>query len=235
MYTPDGTVITDDFNQDHPHHRGIFWAWMDITVDGKTGDIWTLRGFQQKFVAWKARQTNADMALLGVENGWYDGDKKFVIENVQIIAHAAKDNRRVLDFVLSFEAVDKPVTVVGTSEKDGSGHPKGYGGFAFRFAPRHGGAAKTDITVAKGPLPKDGILTKTPWAQITGMFDGKPEGVRVDDDPTNPGYPNNGWLIRHGFGLLNVSYPGLHPVVLEHGRPLVLKYHVTLLSGDAAK
>ena len=25
---PDGTpCVTDDFNKDHPHHRGIFWAW----------------------------------------------------------------------------------------------------------------------------------------------------------------------------------------------------------------
>src|SRR5512141_1346076 len=27
VYTPDGTVLTDDFNKDHPHHRGVFWAW----------------------------------------------------------------------------------------------------------------------------------------------------------------------------------------------------------------
>src|SRR5450756_1344739 len=27
VYAPDGTLLTDDFNKDHPHHRGIFWAW----------------------------------------------------------------------------------------------------------------------------------------------------------------------------------------------------------------
>ena len=50
---------------------------------------------------------------------------------------------------------------------------------------------------------------------------------------SNPGYPKNGWLLRHGFGFLNVSYPGLEPVTLEPGKPLVLKYRVILFSGDA--
>ncbi len=48
----------------------------------------------------------------------------------------------------------------------------------------------------------------------------------------NPGYPNNGWLLRHGFGFLNVSYPGLTPCTLEPGKPLVLKYRVTLGGGE---
>src|SRR6266545_3354648 len=29
---PDGTLLTDDFNPDHLHHRGIFWAWEVIAV-----------------------------------------------------------------------------------------------------------------------------------------------------------------------------------------------------------
>src|SRR5512139_3036008 len=32
VYAPDGTLLTDDFNPDHPHHRGISWMWPDVTV-----------------------------------------------------------------------------------------------------------------------------------------------------------------------------------------------------------
>ena len=35
VYSPDGTVLTDDFNPDHPHHRGISWMWADVSVGGK--------------------------------------------------------------------------------------------------------------------------------------------------------------------------------------------------------
>src|SRR5450631_1501774 len=42
VYMPDGTVITDDFNPNHVHHRGISWMWPVVLVDGKTMDLWTV-------------------------------------------------------------------------------------------------------------------------------------------------------------------------------------------------
>jgi hypothetical protein len=230
VYAPDGTVLTDDFNRDHPHHRGIFWAWEVVTVNGKTDDVWTVKGFRQKFVRWKARETNGPLARLAVENGWYDGDRKFVKEEVEIVAHPAKKTQWILDFTLSFEALDQPVVIVGTPDSQ-----KGYGGFAFRTAPRDGGAAQTIIRTDTGISEKDGVLSRHPWAEIAGSFNGTEAGVRIEDNPSNPGYPTNGWLMRHSFALLNVSYPGLEPVTLQPGKPLVLKYRVILFLGKTAK
>jgi hypothetical protein len=136
VYAPDGTVLTDDFNPDHPHHRGISWMWPEVSVGGQKGDIWTVQRFHQRFVAWKARETKGPVSRLAVENGWFDGDHKFVKEDVEILTHAAADGRRVLEFTLGFEATEKPVEIVGTSEGK-----KGFGGICFRFAPRDGGAA----------------------------------------------------------------------------------------------
>lgn len=229
VYAPDGTLITDDFNHDHPHHRGIFWAWEVVIVDGKTNDVWTVKGFKQKFVRWKAREVSADQARLAVENGWYDRDHKFVKEDVDIVTHPVAKDQRVMDFTLSFEAVDKPVIIVGTPDSK-----KGYGGFAFRTAPRDGGAAKTIIRTDQGISEQDGVLSRHPWAEIDGTFNSHDAGVRIEDDPTNPGYPTNGWLMRHSFALLNVSYPGLEPHTLEPGKPLVLKYRVILFNGKTA-
>jgi hypothetical protein len=227
VYAPDGTLVTDDYNPNHPHHRGIFWAWPEVTVDGKTGDLWTIKGpFQDRFVAWRARETTAAEARLGIENGWFDGDRKFVKEDVTIAAGPAVDNRRTLDFTLRFEAVDRPVQIVGTSEAK-----KGFGGFCMRFATPDGGGAKTRIDTEQGTSAKDGVLARHPWAEISGVYQGKPAGARVEDDATNPGYPNNGWLMRHELCCLNVSYPGLTPVALEPGKPLVLKYRVVLFAG----
>ena len=230
VYAPDGTVLTDDFNADHPHHRGISWMWPEVTVGGKKGDLWMVKGFRQQFVAWKARETVGENARLAIENGWFDGAKKFVKEDVEIVVHPAAEGRRILDFTLKFAAVDRPVELAGTSEGK-----KGFGGFCFRFAPRDGGAAKTLIRTDKGVSTKDGVLVRHPWAEITGVFQGKPAGARIDDLAGNPGSPANGWLLRHGFGLLNVSYPGLQPITIQPGKPLVLKYRVTLSSGRAAE
>jgi hypothetical protein len=228
VYAPDGTPLSDDFNQDHPHHRGISWMWPEVTVDGKKGDIWMVKGFQQRFVHWKALEATGPQARLAVENGWFDGDHKFVKEDVEIVTHAVADNQRLLEFTISLEALGHPVQIAGTPEGK-----KGFGGFCMRLAPRDGGTAKTVILTDQGIAKKDGVLVHHPWAEVTGFFQGKAAGARIDDDPSNPGYPN-GWLLRHSFGFLNVSYPGVAPITIEPGKPLVLKYRVTLLSGSAA-
>ena len=174
VYAPDGTVLTDDFNRDHPHHRGIFWAWEVVAFDGKTNDVWTVKGFRQKFVRWKERETAGATARLAVENGWYDGERKFVKEDVDVVVHPAANDRRQLDFTLSFEATDKPVVIVGTP----SGK-KGYGGFAFRTAPRDGGLEKTVIRTDAGISEKDGVMARHPWAEILGSFQGVSGGAKV--------------------------------------------------------
>jgi hypothetical protein len=201
-----------------------------VSADGKKGDIWTVKGFRQRFVRWKARQSEGPLARLAVENGWFDGQRKFVEEEVEILTHPASGDRRTLDFTLRFAALDRAVQIAGTP--DGK---KGFGGFCFRFAPRDGGAAKTLIRTDRGIAKADGVLSPHSWAQISGTFQGKPAGARIEDDPSNPGYPHNGWLMRHGFGFLNVSYPGLKPLTLEPGKPLVLKYRVIFLSGAAVE
>ncbi|UCF15923.1 MAG: PmoA family protein, partial [Phycisphaerales bacterium] len=30
LYGLDGQVLTEDFPRDHPHHRGVFWAWHQL-------------------------------------------------------------------------------------------------------------------------------------------------------------------------------------------------------------
>ncbi len=30
LYSLNGEILTEDFPEDHPHHRGIFWVWHQI-------------------------------------------------------------------------------------------------------------------------------------------------------------------------------------------------------------
>jgi hypothetical protein len=230
VYAPDGTVITDDFNPNHIHHRGISWMWPVVVVEGKTYDLWTLGEIRQRFVRWISRETKSDGAILAVENGWYVGERKIVKEDVEIHVHPVAENTRRLDFRLELEPVEAPVELGGMTEEK-----KGYGGLCFRFAPADGGARKTTIRTDKRAMPKDGVLEPASWAEVEAEFGGKRERIRIEDDPSNPGYPNNGWLLRHSFPFLNVSYPGLSRITLVKGKPLVLKYHFALYSRDAAR
>jgi hypothetical protein len=139
-----------------------------------------------------------------------------VKETVEIVTHPARSNRRELDFTLSIEALGQPVQIAG--QQDG----KGYGGFCIRYADREDTVVRTDA----GREAKDTNLVPHPWAELEGTFGGRRAGARIDIDPANPGFPN-GWCLRH-YGFLGVNFPGLKPYTLEPGKPVILKYRVTV-------
>lgn len=217
VYAPDGTVLTDDFPKDHPHHRGMCWSWPIVKFDGQTHDVWAVLGMHQRFVRWKKRQAGTKMAVLHVENGWFAGDRKAVREDVELTVHAASAGRRVMDLKLEFEAAGAPVEIAGREVK-------GYGGFGVRFAPR----TETVIRTERGVEPKDTDHDRHPWAELEGVFEGKRAGLRVEDDAGNPGAPVP-WCLRH-YGYVAPNYPGLGSITLRKGAPLRLRYRVTVFS-----
>lgn len=217
VYAPNGAVLTDDFPADHYHHRGIFWAWPIVTVGGERYDLWTLRGIRQQFVRWLAREAGARHARLAVENAWVVRDRPVVKETVEIVTRPAAGERREIEFRLTFEALGGPVELRGEPAEN-----KGYGGFSVRFAPRE----KTIITTDAGIERQDSNMARHAWAQLEALFAGRRAGLRIDINPTHPDFPN-GWCLRH-YGFLGVNYPGLEPRLLEPGRPLVLKYRITV-------
>lgn len=211
VWAPNGVIVTDDFPKDHYHHRGISWMWPVVIVDGEKYDHWMVKGIQTRFVRWMAREASANSAKLAVENGWFVGDRKVLREEVEIVADDAG-----LAVKLTFDALT-PLQIAGTQEGK-----KGYGGLSFRFAPRKG----TVINTEAGKEAKDSDLVPHPWAELEGEFEGGRAAARVDIDMANPGYPN-GWCLRH-YGFLGVNYPGLDPIAITPGKPLVMKYRVKI-------
>ena len=55
-----------------------------MTVDGKQYDLWTNAGIEQRFVRWLHREAGPVAAVIGVENGWFVGDRKVMTERVWI-------------------------------------------------------------------------------------------------------------------------------------------------------
>ncbi len=216
VWAPDGTVLTDDFPKDHYHHRGIFWTWPEVTVGGQKYDLWGIQGIHQKFVRWTKRSEDASGTTLGVENGWFAGERKVLREMVEVVTRPAVAGRRTLEFKLVFEAQGAPVTITGS--QDG----KGYGGLCIRFAPRSDTVVRTDA----GREAKDTNMVPHPWAELEAVFAGRRAGARIDIDRSNPGFPN-GWCLRY-YGFLGVNFPGLERYTLDPGHPLTLKYRVTV-------
>lgn len=213
LYAPDGTVLTDDFPADHPHHRGLCWTWPVVRFEGATYDVWAVKGMRQRFLRWLAREASRDRARLAVENGWFAGDRQAARETVEFVVHPVGAGRRTIDFTLTIEAVEAPVEIAGREQK-------GYGGLGIRFAPREA----TEIRTERGLEAADSDQVPHPWAELSARFEGRLAGARIEIDPQNPGAPN-GWCLRH-YGYIAVNWPGTGTYRLERGKPITLRYRI---------
>lgn len=226
LYGLDGETLTDDFPRDHFHHRGLFWAWPHVAVDGKQYDLWMLRGIRQQFERWIERSVGAERAVLAVENGWYVGERRIVKEEVRFVVQATRGDERTIDFQLTLTALERPVTL-------GGAEGKGYGGLSLRFAPRK----ETAVIADSGKLHEDANLKRMAWADLSARFEGAKgtSGVAVFAQRGTEGkYPN--WITRE-YGFLGVGSPEADAATLQPETPAKVAYRLVVHrgAGDAAQ
>jgi len=227
LYGLDGDVLTGDFQRDHPHHRGIFWAWPRCRIGDQKVDEWHFGGIRQFFEKWLAREAGPDTAEVGVQNVWLldNGTKPKVREQIRFTIHRADESGREIDFRLKFTNVaEVPVTIKGQNEA-------GYGGFAIRM---DGARPEPVITTARGWLKEDTNRIDTPWADFSSRArpDGPISGVAIFQHPANPGYPHSGWTLRY-YGFLGAAWPHDEPFVLPPRSSFELRYRIYVHCGTA--
>jgi len=224
VYGLHGEVLTEDFPRDHYHHHGVFWTWPHVSIDGEEYDLWADRGIKQRFVGWLARQAGPVAGVIGVENGWFVGDRKVMIERVWIRAYKPAGDTRSLDLEFTWIPVDRPITLWGAGGKS-------YGGLTVRFAPPSRKDPQTTITVPNGPTTADLPDTPLAWADFTSRFGDSPtrSGGAVFVDPGHPDFPPT-WLTRH-YGPLCVGWPGVKAKTFEPGVPIRFNYRIWLHKG----
>ncbi|MFP6694783.1 MAG: DUF6807 family protein [Pirellulales bacterium] len=230
LYDLDGNVLTEDFPADHPHHRGIFWAWHQLWVgDQQIGDGWIA-----KDMAWDVRSLKASHGQDGSltiqvtvdwkSPQWHDGQKTLVEETTSIRIYPRGGSLRKLDFDIRLQAVE-PDTRLGGAE-----NIKGYGGFStriklpdtIRFSGQKGAVTPQRTPVVAGP-----------WVDMAAEFDKSgTSGLTVLCHPESAGYPQP-WILRNNSSMQNPVWPGQHAKPLPTDRALVLRYRLVLHRGAA--
>ena len=230
LWNVDGTILTEDSPADHLHHRGIFWAWHQIIIDGeRIGDGWALEDFNQEVVRTEWELNNSGTGTLSNRVLWssdlYTVNKKpdpYIQEDTKITVHPKKDNYRKIDFVIRLSALQEPVSI-GGSEDD-----KGYSGFSVRMKlPEDVG-----FDGPKGALEPQRTAVESPgFVKVSGTIDGDHAGgILISDHPKNPGYPQS-WILRSKNSMQNAKYPGHKPVKIDPESPLVLRYSLVTYTG----
>ena len=211
LYDLDGEPITEDFPADHLHHRGIFWAWHQVTIGGKAvGDPWALKDCGWDIRDVKAESSDGTMSLRTtvhwVSPLWLDAtrtQKPFVREQAIIRVHRAEKDRRVVDFDIGLTALE-PDTRIG-----GATPTPGYGG----FSPRVRLPKDVRFLGPKGEVkPLPGPVDAAPWIDVAGtLANDRITGLAMLIHPTTPGFPQP-WILRNRGSMQNPVYPGATPV-----------------------
>lgn len=230
VYLPEGTVITENAPEDHPHQRGIFWAWHQILVNGKSiGDGWDLTDYYTRVNDFSYRITKNDNAEVQTDVTWYSphynsAEKPYLEEKTTVVFHPQKMNFRVIDFSI------KLTSLVDSLKLGGSNDVKGYGGFSTRIK------LPEDVTfVSSGGKvePQNEAVEAGMYMNISGSYaenGSSPGGILIVSDSDNQTSPQS-WILRNKDSMQNPVFPGRDPVSLDKNKALVLKYKLILYKG----
>lgn len=228
LFSIDGDTITEEFPSDHPHHRGIFWAWHQIYLNNKSiGDDWVRESISQEVVEIKTK-INKNSSELNLSVIWksslYENSKPFVQEHSSIIVHQMENGIRKIDFEIDLRAIIPGVSIGGSNDE------KGYGGFCIRIKQ----PKALCFTAEKGPVMADiNQIIAGPWMDFSSPSGkhGEIEGITILCHPTTPNYPAP-WIIRSTErSMQNIVFPGREKIELSVDKSTILHYRLILHKG----
>ena len=229
LYSLNEKIITEDFPEDHPYHRGIFWAWTQIVLnDKKIADGWISENISWKPTKLKVKNRKKYVILQSemiwnAKPGYNNNPTGIVKENTKITVHKSTGQYRAIDFDIHLSAL------VDSLKIGGSDDVKGYGGFCLRLKLPKDISFVSDNTAI---TPKETAITAGPWMDFTGSFEGpsmSKTGVAVFCN--QPLRDQQLWILRKETSMQNIPYPGRTPITLP-GKGLRLKYRIIIHNGD---
>jgi HEAT repeat protein len=216
-----GEVLTEDYAKDHPHHRGLYWAWPEVTWKGTTHDLHALQGLGARLEGSVRQQAEPRSLLLEADNVWlWEGREALVRETVGIRVFPAAGGRRGIDISLRFEALQPGVTIARRQQD-------AYGGLNLRFSARAGQQLTQHTGPARFPAAES-------WGELAGVPPGGqgPVGVVILPHPDNPDYPPQ-WITYPELNWLQPAFPAAGTAfALEPGQPLTLRYRLVVRQGE---
>ncbi|MEM9672886.1 MAG: DUF6807 family protein [Bacteroidota bacterium] len=233
LYGIDGTVLTEDFPDDHPHHRGIFWAWHQILIgDKRLGDGWSCEDIEWEVYEVGGQQEDRTLytQTYWKSPNWTNAQGEqapFLSEKTSIKIHPANGNHRILDFEISLLALVPELKIGGSEDV------KGYGGFSVRMKlPEDIQFTSTDGDVTA----RTEAVEVGSWMDMSGSLtvDSGKAGIVVIAHPDNPP-PKDQWILRTKNSMQNPVYPGREPVVVSDKEPTVLRYRLIIYDGELSR
>lgn len=205
-----GAELTENAPQDHPHHRGLFWAWRRILVDGsQVADGWVGSGLRLDTRVSEARVLPDGSAEILATSRWFvplaGRDEPVIEESAQIRLFPDMQRQRRLEVTITLRALRQGVAIGGTADE------KGYGGPSIRL----GHADEMDISSGGRPLVATvgpvgtGPVVNFAWRRAFPQW-----AQRVAVTCEIDGRPWTSWILRQELSMQNCAFPGSEPFVI---------------------
>jgi len=216
LYGLAGEVMTEDWPVDHPHHRGIYWAWPEVDYRGERGDLHAL---QRVFAYPTGRYWVTDGAVFAeilAESLWrWEHAEPMVQEWARIRVYRRSAAGRCIDLTFYITALKELVLLArrGTNL---------YGGLNMR------------LSAIEGQKFVHHTQGKQAWAGAFGVFPGAKEagGLLIFPHAENPHHPPD-WVEYPNLNWIQPTFPGAGVrYELKPGKPLTLRYRLWVWKGE---
>lgn len=221
VYGPAGEILTRDWSRDHPHHRGIYWAWPEVKFGAKLGDLHALQIVFARPTGRIKLQSGPVFSQIEAGNLWMWRDSIPIVSEVAVIrAYKSTDKGRVIDLAFRFVALKDSISLARRETKL-------YGGLNIRMqTPKN-----QYITVH---TDSSGMVPRRAWSDLSGLFTGagKNSGIMVLQHQQNPDYPGD-WIQYPELSWCQPTFPASGTrYSLVKGKPFVLRYRLIVHAGS---
>jgi len=223
LYGLDGEQLTLDWPVDHPHHRGIYWAWPEVKRGEEMGDLHALQKVFARPTGVYKLISRPGYAEIEAENRWLWEDRDPVVSELAVIrAYPQEADGRIIDLEFHFTA---PVDGISLARRG----TELYGGLNVRLS----AVENQEILFHTDPESSD---PRTAWAQLSGTFleGGEAEsGVSIFQHRNNPEYPGD-WVKYPELNWFQPTFPTAGTrYELNRDKTLVLRYRFWIHRGRA--
>ncbi len=217
LYGLSGEELTRDWPFEHPHHRGIYWAWPEVSFSNTLGDLHALQKVFAHPTGKVKLQSGPVFAEIDAENLWlWEHRDPVVREIVCIRAYARDGGTRAVDLAFQFFALKDNVTIARRGADK-------YGGLNIRMA------ASNSQQITPFTAPSNAVPRRA-WSDVSGQFPGAPgrSGLAVLQHQDNPDYPGD-WIQYPELAWCQPTFPAAgRRYPLQKDKPLVLRYRLVI-------
>lgn len=220
VYGLEGEMLTRDWSRDHPHHRGIYWAWPEVEFGSKRGDLHALQIVFARPTGAIELTDGKEYSQVEAENLWMWGDTTPIVREVAMVrAYKANAKGRIIDLAFRFVALKDSVTLARRETSL-------YGGLNIRMhTPKSQEISfHTDTSF---------LTPRRAWSDLSGLFTGakQPSGMSVFQYQGNPEYPGQ-WVQYPELSWIQPTFPTAGTrYKLIPGEPMVLRFRLFIHSG----